>query len=103
MAKGECNCGAVQFEIDADLSGVSCATADRRRSTGSNGIAVVSLPNDRLRWIRGEEHIATWRKPKTDWETWIWRMRQAHRSQVAKAPGHTNAHAPSEEIASRTS
>ncbi len=42
MATGECNCGAVQFEIAADLSGVFvCHCSICRRSTGSNGIAVV--------------------------------------------------------------
>ena len=40
MATGECNCGAVQFEIDAQLSGVFvCHCSICRRSTGSNGIA----------------------------------------------------------------
>ena len=72
MAKGECNCGAVQFEIDADLSGVYvCHCSICRRSTGSNGIAVVVVPNEQFRWVRGQEHIATWKKPNADWQTWF--------------------------------
>jgi hypothetical protein len=64
MAKGECNCGAVRFEIDADASDVVvCHCSICRRSTGSNGIAVVVVPNARLRWVQGEDHIVTWTKP----------------------------------------
>lgn len=72
MARGECNCGAVQFEIDADPSGVYvCHCSICGRSTGSNGVAVVLVPNDQFHWIRGQEHISTWRKPNTDWQTWF--------------------------------
>jgi hypothetical protein len=68
MVKGECGCGAVQYEIDADPSGIYvCHCSICRRSTGSNGIAVVVFPKDRFRWIRGEDRIATWNKPGTDW------------------------------------
>ncbi|MCM2311103.1 MAG: GFA family protein [Steroidobacteraceae bacterium] len=75
MATGNCNCGAVQFEVDADLSGVYvCHCSICRRSTGSNGIAVVVVANEQLRWVRGEEHIATWNKPGTDWHTWFCRI-----------------------------
>jgi hypothetical protein len=75
MATGNCNCGAVQFEVDADLSGVYvCHCSICRRSTGSNGIAVVVVANEHLRWVRGEEHIATWNKPGTDWHTWFCRI-----------------------------
>jgi hypothetical protein len=50
MTRGECNCGAVQFEIDADLTDVFvCHCSICRRSTGSNGIAVVVvLPDLRI-------------------------------------------------------
>lgn len=72
MARGECNCGAVQFEIDGELSGVYvCHCSICRRSTGSNGVAVVLVPNDRLRWLRGQERIAAWKKPDADWEKWF--------------------------------
>ena len=75
VATGECNCGAIQFEIDGELSGVFvCHCSICRRSTGSNGIAVVLVPSDKLRWIRGEEHITMWTKPNTSWETWFCRV-----------------------------
>jgi len=75
MARGECNCGAVQFEIDADLTDVFvCHCSICRKSTGSNGIAVVVVPNDQLRWVKGQEHIATWKKPNCDWQTWFCRI-----------------------------
>jgi len=75
MASGECNCGAVTFELSADRSGVFvCHCSICRRSTGSNGIAVVVTDNEAFRWIRGEEHIATWKKPDSEWQTWFCRI-----------------------------
>jgi len=72
MITGACNCGAVQFQIDAALSGVFvCHCSICRRSTGSNGIAVVVVRNDQFRWVRGQEHIATWKKPNASWQTWF--------------------------------
>jgi hypothetical protein len=64
MASGECNCGAIAFETTGGLPGVIvCHCSICRRATGSNGIAVVVVDNHAFRWIRGEEHIATWKKP----------------------------------------
>jgi hypothetical protein len=75
MATGECLCGAVGFEIDAKLEGVYvCHCSICRRSTGSAGIAVVVVGNDKFRWTRGEELINTWRKPGHDWQTWFCRQ-----------------------------
>jgi len=75
MARGECNCGAVAFEIDTELSDVFvCHCSICRRSTGSNGIAVVVIDNDAFRWTRGKEQIATWKKPDADWQTWFCRI-----------------------------
>ena len=75
MALGECNCGAVAFEMGADLSGVFvCHCSICRRSTGSNGIAVVVIDNNAFRWIRGEELITSWKKPDADWQTWFCRI-----------------------------
>lgn len=34
-------------------------------------MAVVVVPNDGFRWMRGQEHIATWTKPGTSWQTWF--------------------------------
>ncbi len=72
MAKGECSCGAVAFEVSGELSGVIvCHCSICRRSTGSNGIAVVVVDTDAFQWIRGVEHISTWKKPDADWQTWF--------------------------------
>ena len=75
MAKGQCNCGAVRFEIDADLADVFvCHCSICRKATGSSGIAVVLVPNDKLRWVRGEDQIVMWSKPNSDWQTWFCRV-----------------------------
>lgn len=72
MASGECNCGAVAFEIDADLSGVYvCHCSICRRSSGSNGMAVIVVDNKAFRWVRGEQSITTWKQPDADWQTWF--------------------------------
>ncbi|MEM9616949.1 MAG: GFA family protein [Pseudomonadota bacterium] len=72
MAKGNCNCGNVAFEIDAPLSSVFvCHCSICRRFTGAHGVAVVVVSNDAFRWVRGEDHIATWKKPDADWESWF--------------------------------
>ena len=60
--KGECNCGAVRFEIGADPFGVFvCHCSICRRHTGTNGNAVLVLSNGEFRWISGEEKISTWK------------------------------------------
>lgn len=75
MATGACNCGAVTFEVTAELSDVYvCHCSICRRSTGSNGIAVLIIDNEAFRWLRGEEHIASWKKPGADWKTWFCRI-----------------------------
>lgn len=75
MARGECNCGSVAFDISSDLSGVFvCHCSICRRSTGSNGIAVLIVNNDAFRWLHGEELITSWTKPGTDWQTWFCRV-----------------------------
>ncbi len=72
MLKGECNCGQVQFQIDAMPAGVIiCHCSICRRHTGTNGNAVVLLKNDNFQWISGQEHISTWKKPKHDWQIWF--------------------------------
>ena len=74
MAKGACNCGAVAFEIDADPIDIYfCHCSICRRATGANGIAVVVVDNNAFRWTRGEEQIATWKKPDADWQCWFCR------------------------------
>lgn len=68
MATGECNCGAVRFEISTNLTDVYvCHCSICRRATGANGIAVVVFRNDDLTWVRGEDQISSWAKPDADW------------------------------------
>ena len=75
MAEGECNCGAVKYEVDVDLADIFvCHCSICRRATGANGIAVALVPLDRFRWLAGEEQIATWRKPGADWQCWFCRV-----------------------------
>lgn len=72
MASGACNCGAISFKIDADLSDVFvCHCSICRRATGSNGIAVVVVENDVFEWTGGEDLITSWKKPGADWEIWF--------------------------------
>lgn len=72
MAGGSCNCGAVAFEINAALADVYvCHCSICRRATGSNGIAVIIVPNESFRWTQGESQISTWKKPNADWQTWF--------------------------------
>lgn len=75
MARGECLCGAVAFEIRADLSDVYvCHCSICRRSSGSNGMAVVIIGNDQFRWLRGEDQVRSWSKPGADWQKWFCRI-----------------------------
>ena len=70
MAKGECNCGSIAFEVTSIISDVLiCHCSICRRSTGANGIAVIIVDNNDFRWIKGEEKIKTWHKPAHDWQT----------------------------------
>ncbi|MDJ0748283.1 MAG: GFA family protein [Woeseiaceae bacterium] len=72
MANGQCNCGAIRFEIAADISDVFvCHCSICRRSSGGNGIAVLVVSNDDFRWTSGQELITTWKKPDADWQTWF--------------------------------
>ena len=75
MVTGQCNCGAVAFEVRAELSDVFiCHCSICRRYTGSSGIAVVIADNQRFRWLRGEAEITTWNKPDADWQAHFCRL-----------------------------
>ncbi|WP_028109008.1 GFA family protein [Ferrimonas futtsuensis] len=72
MASGQCNCGAVAFEIAAPISQIYvCHCSICRKATGTNGIAVVVVSNNAFRWVRGQEKITTWKKPDADWQKWF--------------------------------
>ena len=70
MVLGQCNCGEVAFKIDDDISEVFiCHCSICRKSTGSNGIAVVVVDNEAFQWMRGEDQVLTWKKTIGNWET----------------------------------
>lgn len=70
LAKGSCNCGYVEFTVNMELEDVYvCHCSICRKSTGSGGIAVAVVPNEKFDWISGKEYIKTWHKPDHDWET----------------------------------
>jgi len=72
VVRGECNCGTVAFELGTQPEEIFlCHCSICRRSTGSNGIAVVIVEKGAFRWLHGEEKIRTWKKPDTDWQTWF--------------------------------
>ena len=75
MARGQCNCGAISFEIAAQISDVFiCHCSICRRATGSNGIAVILVDNDDFAWTGGENLITSWKKSDADWEMWFCRQ-----------------------------
>lgn len=70
MILGKCNCGEVTFEITSQITDVYfCHCSICRSATGTNGIAVVVIDNEKFRWIKGEKLIKTWVKPNHDWQT----------------------------------
>lgn len=74
MVRGECNCGAVRFEVDDDAGPVFiCHCSICRRSSGANGMAVVLAKKERFRWTAGEADIVAWTKPGADWHKWFCR------------------------------
>lgn len=72
MAKGSCNCGAVSFEISADLKDVYvCHCSICRRASGGEAVAVLLVEKDAFHWLSGEAFIATWRKPQSRYESYF--------------------------------
>ncbi len=73
--RGECNCGSVVFEVDAEPTGVYiCHCSICRRHTGTNGNAVLVVQQAGFRWISGEDQISTWKKPNHGWQIWFCRV-----------------------------
>lgn len=72
MVEGECNCGAVGFKVEANLSDVFvCHCSICRRSTGSGGIAVAVVANENFSWVKGQEQVSHWSKPGHEWHTYF--------------------------------
>ena len=69
MVSGHCNCGAVRYEAEVDVSDVYvCHCSICRRFTGAGSIAVVVVPRSAFRWLSGSAEISRWKKPGADWE-----------------------------------
>jgi len=69
MIIGECNCGAVSFEIITPVEDVYiCHCSICRRNTGGSGVAVTIVGNENFKWITGTSNKNTWSKPNHDWE-----------------------------------
>lgn len=72
MLKGGCNCGAVRFEVSAQVRDVyMCHCSICRRFTGAAAIAVIVVANEDFHWCAGEDQISHWSKPGADWESWF--------------------------------
>ena len=70
IAKGQCNCGEVTFEINEKISDIYvCHCSECRKYTGNNGVAVVIVKNEVFRWTQGEKNISTWNKPTGEWQS----------------------------------
>ena len=70
MLTGKCNCGAVEYIADVDVTDVFlCHCSICRSSTGSGGIAVVIIQTSDFKWLKGQDSITYWSKPGHDWHT----------------------------------
>jgi hypothetical protein len=57
---GSCLCGARAYEIEGEIGGVwVCHCSLCRKASGSNGNAILVVPKQQFRWLRGEDHAAT--------------------------------------------
>lgn len=57
---GSCLCGARRYAIDGYLDGVwMCHCSLCRKATGSVGNAILIVPKERFRWLKGEDHGET--------------------------------------------
>ncbi|WP_221797169.1 GFA family protein [Oceanobacter mangrovi] len=61
---GQCNCGAVRFEIRGRLPGMyqcHCSLCRRQSGAGSNAATIVRRED--FDWLAGLDSISQWRKP----------------------------------------
>ena len=64
VVQGSCLCGQVAFEIDATPKKmVNCHCSRCRRSRGAAHGTNVFTRRDDLRWVRGAEHVRTYKVP----------------------------------------
>jgi len=59
--KGQCFCGAVEFEITGNnFKLYQCHCSQCRRQSGSSANAATIVPASAFRWIRGTDSISSW-------------------------------------------
>lgn len=58
--KGSCLCGALQYEITAEIDGVwMCHCSNCRKTSGSAGNAILVIPKEHFHWLTGEDSLTT--------------------------------------------
>jgi len=68
MAPGSCNCGAVQFAIDGEVTEVIlCHCSVCRRYSGAASVSVLVVSSDRFSGCAGDAMVSVWCKPGTAW------------------------------------
>ncbi len=70
MAQGGCHCGAVSFEVEAEIEYLyACHCSLCRRWSGTQGVVVAVVPNAAFGWVTGEDQVHTWSHPDCDWHS----------------------------------
>jgi len=60
VLSGSCLCGSRAYEIDGEIDGVLiCHCSLCRKASGSTGNAILKVPVERFRWVKGEDHAVT--------------------------------------------
>ena len=66
--KGSCLCGAITFEVVGPIRGIgSCHCSKCRKVSGTVGNAQFIVPNERFKWLTGEEKVGDF-KPGAGWD-----------------------------------
>lgn len=62
--KGECLCGNVKFEIEEEIRNLyQCHCSLCRKATGAAANAATFVQDNTFRWVSGEGHITSYKKP----------------------------------------
>lgn len=63
--RGSCLCGSVHYEVDGDVQRFHhCHCSRCRKATGTGHASNIMIRPGRLRWIRGEDLIRSFRVPE---------------------------------------
>jgi len=63
MIRGSCLCGGVAFEASDPLDLRNCHCSRCRKARGAAFAANLFVPAGSFRWLRGEDHVITFRLP----------------------------------------